>query len=152
MSSGNKASSGGQRAKNAGNSHRIPRVEREIREVVGSYLLSGFRGDLPGLVSVSRVVASKDLRTAKILIIAIGEDVDREACVRELQAHAHEVQQAVNQRLRMKHCPRLSFHYDTGYEHAMKVEGILRNLERERHQQNEAPVDEEPTDSNDSED
>ena len=112
--------------------HRIPRVEREIREVIGSYLLGGFRGDLPPFVSVSRVIASRDLRNAKILVTAMGENVDRAACVKELQAHAHEIQRVVNQRLRMKHCPRLTFHYDHGFEHALKVESILRDLSRER--------------------
>lgn len=115
-----------------GGGFRLPRVEREIREIVGSYLISGFRGELPAFVSVSRVVASKDLRHAKILVTALGENVDRKALVKELQEHAHEVQQVVNQRLRMKYCPRLSFYYDTGYEHALKVENILRDLSLER--------------------
>ena len=129
MSSGSKTRDLGQKR---GGGYRLPRVEREIREVVASYLISGFRGELPGLVSVSRVVASKDLRHAKVLVVALGENFDREALVKELQEHAHEVQQAVNQRLRMKFCPRLSFCYDTGYEHALKVETILRNLSLER--------------------
>jgi ribosome-binding factor A len=114
--------------KSGGASHRIPRVEREIREAVGLYLLSGFKGDLPGMVSVTRVIASRDLRTAKILVTVMGEAIDRKAVIKELQAHVHEVQHVVNRHLQMKHCPRLSFFYDEGYEHALKVERILHDL------------------------
>ncbi len=129
MSSGSKTRDLGQKR---GGGFRLLRVEREIRDIVAGYLINGCRGELPGIISVSRVVASKDLRNAKVLITALDPNVDRKALLEELQEHAHEVQQVVNQRLRMKYCPRLSFHYDTGMEHALKVESILRDLSLER--------------------
>ncbi len=121
---------------NRGTSHRIHRVEREIREVCGLYLLSGFKGDLPGIVSISRVIVSKDLRQAKVLVTAMGigaeETVSHKAVVKELQAAASEFQHEVNRKLRMKNTPKLTFHYDTGFEHAMRVENILRDLSKKR--------------------
>lgn len=140
--------SGGGGAK--GDGRRIHRVEKEIREVIGAYLLRGFRGELPGIVSVSRVIVSKDLRNAKVLITlmvqaavtspqpADDETAERqirqahERAVDELQAHAPEIQGEINRRLQMKHCPKLTFHYDDGFEHALKVETILRDLKLAR--------------------
>lgn len=107
-------------------------MEREIREVVGSYLLSGFRGELQGMVSVSRVIASKDLRTAKIFVTVMGTEAERKASVAELQDHAHEVQHEVNRRLQMKFCPKLTFLYDEGFDNVMRVEQILRDLGEQR--------------------
>lgn len=118
-----------------GDGRRVHRVEREVREVIGIYLLGRFKGDLPGSVTVSRVIASRDLRNAKVLVVMSPEPetaIERSAVSKELQAHAYEIQNEVNHRLRMKHCPRLTFHYDTGFEHALKVENILRDLSRER--------------------
>lgn len=134
----------------AGGSRRIPRVEKEIREVVGSYLIRGFRGELPGLVSVSRVIVSKDLRTAKVLVTlldAAAGPVESDAAekalaarqrktVDELQAHAHEIQSEINRHLQMKYCPKVTFFYDHGLEHALHVENVLRNLERARQSEN----------------
>ena len=114
---------------------RVQRVEREIREVVGAYLIGGFKGELPGIVSVTRVICSKDLRTAKIMITVMGFDasgkVDHESAVDALQERAFEVQHEVNRRLQMKHCPKVTFMYDEGFEKSLKVEHILRNLAAE---------------------
>lgn len=145
----NRSKNTGQRGAK-GDGRRLHRVEKEIREVIGAYLLRGFRGELPGIVSVSRVIVSKDLRNAKVLITLMvqaavtspqpvdDEKVERELklaherAVHELQAHAPEIQAEVNRRLQMKHCPRLSFHYDDGFEHALRVESILRDLKLAR--------------------
>lgn len=127
-------------ARGGGESHRVQRVEREIREVIGTYLIRGFRGELPGTVSVSRVIASKDLKTAKVFVTLMTKDsvvtepsaTAKKAAIKELQAHAHEIQAEVNRRLQMKHCPRLGFFYDEGLGHALKVESILRDIEKSR--------------------
>lgn len=136
--------------KGKGDGRRVHRVEKEIREVIGAYLLRGFRGELPGLVSVSRVIVSKDLRTAKVLVTMMvqaavtsspseGSAADEkalrrsyDAAIDELQAHASEIQTEINRRLQMKHCPRLTFIYDDGLEHALRIESILRDLKRAR--------------------
>lgn len=130
-------STGGQRTsgRDGGASHRTARVEKEILQVVGAYLVNGFRGELPGLVSVTRVIVSKDLRTAKILITVMGGADDkavRKGTITELQAHAHEVQGVVNQKLHLKFVPRITFIYDEGFDNALRIDGILRNLEQER--------------------
>lgn len=155
-------------------SHRVQRVEREIREVVGSYLISGFKGGLPGLVSLTRVICTKDFRNAKILVTMLsfsntdatsavdstdnstgssignsnGKAVtgsvgkpsarermverEREKAIEVLQAHAFEVQGEINRCLRMKHCPKVTFVYDSSYENVMKVEKILRDISHEK--------------------
>lgn len=132
----------GKPAKGASDGRRVQRVEKEIREVIGQYLIRGFRGELPGIVSVSRVIASKDLRTAKVLVTLLvpatvaspnEEDekktrVAHDQTVDVLQAHAHQFQDEVNRCLKMKHCPRITFLYDDGFEHALRVESILRDL------------------------
>jgi ribosome-binding factor A len=114
---------------------RVQRVEREIREVIATYLVGGFKGELPGIVSVTRVIASKDLRTAKIMVTVMGFEannkVDTRAAIDALQERVHEVQHEVNRRLQMRHCPKLTFMYDEGFEKALKVEHILRNLAEE---------------------
>lgn len=115
-----------------GGSRRLPRVEKEIQQVIGAYLLGRFRGQLHGLVSVSRVIVSGDLRTAKVYVTVMGSEVDRETSLEELQSHAYEIQSEVNRQLRMKFCPRLSFFYDEGFDNSLRVEKILRDIGEER--------------------
>lgn len=115
-----------------GDGRRIPRVEREMREVIGSYLISRLQGELEGFVSVSRVIVSKDLRQAKVMITVMGEGADPKVIIAQLKAHAPEIQSEVNRRLRMKYCPRITFLYDEGFENVLKVEKILQDLSQKR--------------------
>ncbi len=84
------------KAKESGGNHRQARVEKELREVVGTYLLSGFRGDLPGIISVTRVIVTGDLRQAKVFVrsMSLSEECNRKEVVGELQAHAYEIQRS----------------------------------------------------------
>lgn len=123
---------------NKSDHRRISRVEREIREVVATYMIGGFKGQIDGFVSISRVIASRDLRHAKVLFTLMGETADRKAAERELQDYAHDFQREINRSLRMKYCPKLSFHYDEGFENAVRVDRILTDLEKERHVRTES--------------
>jgi ribosome-binding factor A len=124
-----------------GGSHRLARVEREIREVIGLYLISGFRGELPGIVTVSRVQMSGDLRQGRVLITLMPHpgaegpadgSIEfaklKKAAISELQAHAHEIQSELNRKLRLRFVPKISFSYDEGFDRAMRVENVLRGL------------------------
>ena len=107
---------------------RIKRVEREVREVVARYLLTGFRGELSGLVSVSRVTMAGDLRAGRVFISVMGEPGDAEASLAEIKEFVHEIQTEVDKQLKMKFCPKLSFFLDESMEHVLKVEKILRDI------------------------
>jgi ribosome-binding factor A len=132
------------KTENRGASHRQARVEREIRDVVSLYLLSGFKGDLPGMISVTRAGVASDLRSARIFVILIltpeeNETPDafdkrvkasRKTAVEELNDNAYDVQQEVGRKLQMKFTPKITFAYDDGYENAMKVEKILLDISK----------------------
>lgn len=123
------------KAKSGGDNRRILRVEREIREVISAYLLGGFRGELPGFVTVSRVIVSRDLRNAKVFVGVLGTEEEREVSLESLTAHAFEVQSEINRQLRMKFCPRVHFRLDESMEKHLKVERILHELAQKREQE-----------------
>jgi len=109
---------------------RVQRVEKELQHIVANYLLRGFKRQLQGLVSVSRVESNPKLRTAKIYISVLGSDDQREASLEALSEGVREVQQHVNKQLQMKFVPRISFHLDTGMEKMLRVESLLREISK----------------------
>ncbi len=111
-----------------GDDRRIKRVEREVRDVIARYLLGGFRGELSGLVSVSRVGMAGDFRSGKVFISVMGEPGDAEASLKSLRENGYDIQKEVDRQLKMQFCPKLSFHLDDSMEHVMKVEKILRDI------------------------
>jgi ribosome-binding factor A len=142
----------GRNQENRGASHRVQRVEREVRDVVGTLLLAGLSSDVPSFVSVTRVQMSADLRIARVHVVSMSqvpkpestldeekneaEDreykkkiaVERKGIVKALNEHAYEVQQAIARKLQMRFTPRVTFFYDEGFDNALKIESILGKL------------------------
>lgn len=111
---------------------RVLRVEKELREIIAFKLLSGFHGDIEALVSVTRVIASKDLRTAKILVSVQGTEKEQEQAVEELNRCSYEFQQEVAHKLPMRYCPKIKFFLDQSFDKMLKVESILHELQTQR--------------------
>lgn len=136
----------GRSQENRGGSHRVQRVEREIREVIATYLLGGFRGELPGFVSVTRVMVTADLRTARAYVTLMGGKDDgetqeafekrikleRKEAVKELNEHAVDFQHVLAQRLQMRYTPKLTFFYDDTYEETMRVQSVLSKISQSK--------------------
>ncbi len=111
---------------------RLLRMEKELRDVIGRFLISGFPGELEGLITISRVQINGDFRDARVFVSIMATPDQQEANIEELQRYARDVQDEVNHQLRMKFTPRLEFVLDTSLEKQLKVEKIIFELEKER--------------------
>lgn len=109
-------------------SHRLEKVQKELQMIVGQYLINGFRGELFGLVSVTRVVVSGDLRSAKVYLSHLGSDIDAKLSLDSIRAERAEIQREVSKKLPMKFCPKLEFYWDEAFYLALQVDNSLRNL------------------------
>ena len=115
-----------------GGNRRIQRVEKELRDLISSYMVIQLGGEIEGIAAITRVMMSKDLRSARVLVYnQSGEKVAKEN-VDVLQANAHQINQYINSQVRMKYSPKIKFFVDTKFDDAMKVQIELRKLELER--------------------
>jgi len=115
-----------------GGNRRIQRVEKELRDLISSYMVIQLGGEIEGIAAITRVMMSKDLRSARVLVYnQSGEKVAKEN-VDVLQANAHQINQFINSQVRMKYSPKIKFFVDTKFDDAMKVQIELRKLELER--------------------
>ncbi len=115
-------------------SQRIERVAGEVRAVLGETLardeIKDPRVRGAGLITVTHVRISGDLRHAKALFTVHGMDEAGMERVRQGLDHASGYfRQAIARRLRMKVAPAVSFEVDRVFEQAEKVEKILREIE-----------------------
>ncbi len=106
-------------------SRRLQRAEKEIREVISSYLMQKQSGSSSDLVSLTQVLVSPDLRQVKAYVCVLGkDDVDQET-LEVLQSHAPEIQSLFNSRFRMKFCPKVKFYNDEGVKMMAKIDAIV---------------------------
>jgi ribosome-binding factor A len=114
-------------------SQRMERVAGEVRAVLGETLardeIKDPRVRGAGLITVTHVRISGDLRHAKALFTVHGLDAAGLERVRVGLDHASGYfRQAIARRLRMKVAPAVTFEVDHVFEQAEKVEKILREI------------------------
>lgn len=111
---------------------RVPRVEREVQQCIAQYLLRGYRGRLPGLVTVSRVLMPADLRTARVYVSVLSDNPEHQDEVLELlQDATADIQYHLGRELKMRYCPKIKFFADETTEKVLKIESILKEIENQ---------------------
>ena len=106
-------------------SRRTARLGEEIREEVARMIGSELKDPRIGFVTVTRVDVAPDLRNARIHVGVLGDAAQREKTLAGLRQASGFVRRAVGQRLRLRHAPELTFHYDEGLNAAERVARLL---------------------------
>ncbi|MBU6447845.1 30S ribosome-binding factor RbfA [Patescibacteria group bacterium] len=109
--------------------NRVEKVNSLIQHILGPVLHENLRG-ADGIVTITKVETSKDLRWAKIWISIVNGDDD--AVLGTLKNNIYEIQGELNRMLEMKIVPRISFHLDTGARYAEHINEIFKEIEHER--------------------
>jgi len=103
---------------------RMRRVNESVRAVVADAL-----GDLQdpriGLVTVTGVSVSPDLREATVYVSVLGNEKKRTATLAGLESAHAVVQARIGRELRLKRTPHLTFEYDPSVEHGVRMTKLI---------------------------
>lgn len=110
------------------NTNRIARVNSLIQQIVGEQLHQ-YLDEGPGLVTVSKVEASRDLKWAKVWISIVGGDDNK--IFKILEHHLYDIQGDLNRSVSMKIVPRLQFFLDTSPRYVQHIDELIREIHQE---------------------
>ncbi len=85
-----------------------------------------------GLVSVTNLDVSRDLRTVKIYVTHSDETVSRRAVLTGLKNASAFMRREIAQRCGLRVVPELIFYYDDSPERAARIDELLRRIAAER--------------------
>ena len=105
--------------------YRVRRVEALIKEALSPVLIKDFQDAASGLLTVTRVEMTADLRTARVFVSVFG-GADREAAVARLAQGAGSLRRAVATRVKLKYNPQLIFVLDLGPDHEALIDELLK--------------------------
>ena len=104
---------------------RMRRVDGVLREVIGGTIGGELQDSRIGLVIVTAVQTSPDLRTAQVHVSVLGSDEEKADTMAGLRASHGVIQKAIASQLRMKRTPTLTFVYDESVERADRITRML---------------------------
>ena len=110
---------------------RTQRVGHEIQRIIGELLDTGVIHDprLSGMVSVTGVKVTGDLRTARVFYSCFGSSEDVENTAKALKSASGFIQSEVGERLGIKYIPKLVFIRDDSIAYGDHIERAIESLE-----------------------
>ena len=114
---------------------RTPRRERVaelLREEISALMLRDMKDPRVRLASITRVTVSPDLREARVMVSALGDDDERQSVVRALRHAEGFLRGRLGGRLEsLRSSPNLHFELDESIAYSIHINTVLRDLETE---------------------
>lgn len=103
-----------------------------MREEIATFLANDVKDPrILGLVTVTAVEVSRDLRHAKVFVSVLGSDSQRSATFEGLEAVAGHLRGRVGRALRLRVAPEFEFKNDESIAHAAHIEQLLAQVRKD---------------------
>ena len=103
-------------------SRRIDRVNELLRSEISSLLAREIKDPrVAGVISITEVVASSDLRSARVYVSVMGRDSDRKAAMDGIRSAASFLRRELRERVNLRHTPHMTFVLDDSIEEGERV-------------------------------
>ena len=112
-------------------SRRPQRVAEAIREVVATFLQEEARDPRIGLVTVTGVRATPDLKRAVVTFVAHGDEKAQQGSLEGLTHAAVAIRRALGRRLRLRTVPDIVFEPDAVLKQASRIDELLAGLRKD---------------------
>jgi ribosome-binding factor A len=111
--------------------HRHERIAEEIRHELSAMIAGELKDPrIAGLVTVTEVRVSPDLRHARIYVSVLGADEERESTILGLNAAVGYVRHELSERLQLRRSPELHFVLDRAGETGERIDQLLREAHK----------------------
>jgi len=103
-----------------------------MREEIATFLANDVKDPrILGLVTVTAVEVTRDLRHAKVFVSVLGSEAQRAATFEGLNGVAAHLRGRVGRALRLRAAPEIEFRNDESIAHAAHIEQLLAQVRRD---------------------
>jgi len=108
---------------------RSKRVGSLIQEELSRFLIEDVQGQVPGLITVTRVEMTDDLMTARVHLSVFGKG-DKQALLALLEERRWHIRRILASRIHLKYNPQLIFSLDQVLEDEKKLDRLFEMAKR----------------------
>jgi ribosome-binding factor A len=113
--------------------HRHERVAEEIHHEMSAMLAGELKDPrLAGMVTVTEVRVSPDLKQARVYVSIDGNETERAAAMKGLDAAVGFIRHELAERIQMRRSPELHFILDRSEEIAGRIERLLSEAKKNK--------------------
>jgi ribosome-binding factor A len=106
---------------------RTDRVGEALQALVAELLLREIKDPRIGLVTITGVKVSPDLRHAKVYFSTLGDEAQRAQSLKGLTSAAGFIRSQVARQLNLRVAPQIAFEFDSSLEQAERLSRLLKD-------------------------
>jgi ribosome-binding factor A len=110
---------------------RTERVSEEIKHKISGVLSKDLSELQLGLVTVTKVIMSRDLKTAKIFLSFLGNKDSAEDCIAKINDRKKLIRMHLSSKVYLRSMPDLFFYYDDSLVYASKINELIGKIHKE---------------------
>ena len=107
---------------------RSQRVSNLIRKEASDIIMNRLKDPRLGFVTITNVVVSDDLKTARVYYSVFNEDEIKDTGD-ALKSSASFIRSELSKRIKMKFTPQLEFHFDEAPRYGDHIEKLFKKIE-----------------------
>lgn len=112
---------------------RIERVNSLLVEVIAEVVMREVKDPrIPGLITITRVETSPDLRQAKVFFSIIGSEKEKKTALQVLQEAAGFISLTASKKVVLRFFPQLTFKIDDTLEKHQRIDDLLKKIDDEK--------------------
>ena len=111
--------------------NRMNKIDEELRREISAIISTELKNPhLTGLISVSKVKTTPDLRYAKVFVTMINEKSKKENLSILKQSSGY-IRSAIAKRINLRYTPELVFEFDESLEDGTRIDEILNKITKD---------------------
>ena len=105
---------------------RIDRINELLRTEISHLIAREIKDPrVAGVISITEVVASSDLRSARVYVSVMGRRADRQSALEGIRSAASFLRRELRERVNLKHTPHMTFVLDDSIEEADRITRLM---------------------------
>lgn len=112
---------------------RMEKVASLIKEEIGLLLTREFNASTYGLLTVTDVRMTADLKLAKVYVSILGTAEVRDRSLKLLEERKPGIRQFLGSRIRLKFTPEIHFYLDDTMDRVERIENLIKQIHKDGH-------------------
>ena len=112
------------------NENRLNRINEELKKEISQIISFELKNpDATGLISITKVKITPDLKYAKVYVSLLNSK-NEDKTIEALKNSAGFIRSLIAKRINLRITPKLVFEKDDSMEYGMKIDSILKDLNK----------------------
>lgn len=110
---------------------RTEKVSSLIKELVSEIIQRNFRMEEFGLMTVTEVRVTPDLKLAKVYVSVFGDADKKKKALAHLEVEKGAIRSELGRNMSLKFTPALAFYLDETLDYAMRIESLINKIHKD---------------------